>query len=178
MITTDSQGNIDYINPMAQDLTGWEIRNARGKAIEEIMTIVNANTRVTVDNPVVRCLKEGRVLSLAENSVLITQAGDEVPIQDSAAPIRDRIGNIIGAVIVFHDVSKESRLFRQLSYQASHDAITGLINRREFENRLVEAVPKSAQWKWPKLFAALLRNIASSGRTHSLAFAARSASYM
>ncbi len=140
VITTDSQGNIDYINPVAQDLTGWEVRNARGKAIGEIMTIVNAHTRATVDNPVMRCLKEGRVISLAENSVLITQAGNEVPIQDSAAPIRDRIGNIIGSVMVFHDVSKESRLFRQLSYQASHDAVTGLINRREFTNRLVEAL--------------------------------------
>ena len=140
VITTDAEGNIDYINPMAQDLTGWEVRNARGKAVEEIMTIVNADTRATVDNPVMRCLKEGRVITLAENSVLITQAGNEVPIQDSVAPIRDRIGNVIGAVMVFHDVSKESRLFRQLSYQASHDAVTGLINRREFENRLVEAL--------------------------------------
>jgi len=140
VITTDAEGNIDYINPVAQDLTGWEIRNARGKAIEEIMTIVHASTRTTVDNPVVRCLKEGRVISLAENSVLITQAGNEVPIQDSAAPIRDRIGNVVGAVMVLHDVSKETRLFRQLSYQASHDAVTGLINRREYENRLVEAL--------------------------------------
>jgi diguanylate cyclase (GGDEF)-like protein/PAS domain S-box-containing protein len=140
VITTDADGNIDYINPVAQDLTGWEVRNARGKPIQEIMTIINAQTRATVDNPVVRCLKEGRVITLAENAVLITQAGNEVPIQDSAAPIRDRIGNVIGAVMVFHDVSKESRLFRQLSYQASHDAVTGLINRREFENRLVEAL--------------------------------------
>ena len=140
VITTDAEGKIDYINPVAQDLTGWEVRSARGKAIDEIMTIVNANTRTRVENPVVRCLKEGRVISLAENSVLLTQAGNEVPIQDSAAPIRDRIGNIVGAVMVLHDVSKETRLFRQLSYQASHDAITGLINRREFENRLVEAL--------------------------------------
>jgi diguanylate cyclase (GGDEF)-like protein/PAS domain S-box-containing protein len=140
VITTDAEGNIDYINPVAQDLTGWEVRNARGKPVQEIMTIVNAHTRATVDNPVLRCLKEGRVITLAENSVLITQAGNEVPIQDSAAPIRDRIGNVIGAVMVFHDVSRESRLFRQLSYQASHDAVTGLINRREFENRLVEAL--------------------------------------
>jgi diguanylate cyclase (GGDEF)-like protein len=72
--------------------------------------------------------------------VLINKGGDEVPIQDSAAPIRDRIGNIIGSVMVFHDTSKESRLFRQLSYQASHDSVTGLINRREFENRLVGAL--------------------------------------
>ncbi len=140
VITTDSQGCIDYINPVAQDLTGWDVRSARGKAVTEIMTIINEHTRATVDNPVMRCLKDGRVIDLAEGSVLITRNGDEVPIQDSAAPIRDRMGNIIGSVMVFHDTSKESRLFRQLSYQASHDALTGLINRREFENRLGESL--------------------------------------
>ncbi len=140
VITTDRDGCIDYINPVAQDLTGWDTRSARGKPIGEIMTIVNEHTRSTVDNPVIRCLNEGRVIALAENSVLIAKQGTEIPIQDSAAPIRDRIGNIIGAVMVFHDVSKETRLFRQLSYQASHDAVTGLINRREFENQLVAAL--------------------------------------
>jgi diguanylate cyclase (GGDEF)-like protein/PAS domain S-box-containing protein len=138
VITTDAEGRIDYINPVAQDLTGWNLRAARGKPVKDIMTIVNQHTRASVENPVMRCLEEGRVITLAENSVLITQGGDEVPIQDSAAPIRDRIGNIIGSVMVFHDTSKESRLFRQLSYQASHDALTGLVNRREFENRLAE----------------------------------------
>ena len=136
VITTDSNGCVDYINPVAQDLTGWDMRGARRKPVTEIMTIINEHTRATVDNPVMRCLKEGRVVTLAENTILINKAGDEVPIQDSAAPIRDRIGNIIGSVMVFHDTSKESRLFRQLSYQASHDAVTGLINRREFENQL------------------------------------------
>ena len=140
VITTDADGNIDYINPVAQNLTGWDRRSARGKSVDEIMMIVNEHTRASVDNPVMRCLSEGRVITLAENSVLITRNGDEVQIQDSAAPIRDRIGNIIGSVMVFHDVSKETRLFRQLSYQASHDNLTGLINRSEFENQLVAAL--------------------------------------
>jgi diguanylate cyclase (GGDEF)-like protein/PAS domain S-box-containing protein len=140
VITTDADGNIDYINPVAQDLTGWDMRGARGKPVTEIMTIINEHTRATVDNPVMRCLKEGRVITLEENSILISKGSEEIPIQDSAAPIRDRIGNIIGSVMVFHDVSKESRLFRQLSYQASHDALTDLINRREFENRLITAL--------------------------------------
>ncbi|MEJ2256505.1 MAG: EAL domain-containing protein [Woeseiaceae bacterium] len=140
VITTDAEGNVDYINPVAQDLTGWDLRSARGKPVTEIMTIVNEHTRASCENPVVRCLKEGRVITLPENSVLITRSGEEVPIQDSAAPIRDRIGNIIGSVMVFHDVSRESRLFRQISYQASHDMLTGLINRREFENRLAIAL--------------------------------------
>jgi diguanylate cyclase (GGDEF)-like protein/PAS domain S-box-containing protein len=143
VITTDADGNVDYINPVAQDLTGWDMRSARGTTVTDIMMIVNQHTRATVENPVIRCLKEGRVITLAENSVLITKQGDEVPIQDSAAPIRDRIGNIIGSVMVFHDVSKETRLFRQLSYQASHDTLTGLINRREFENCLISALEKT-----------------------------------
>ncbi|MBT8103217.1 MAG: EAL domain-containing protein [Gammaproteobacteria bacterium] len=140
VVTTDADGNVDYINPVAQDLTGWSMRTAKGAHIADIMMIVNAHTRATVENPVVRCLKEGRVISLAENSILMTRDGDEIPIQDSAAPIRDRIGNIIGSVMVFHDVSKETRLFRQLSYQASHDTLTGLVNRREFENHLIRAL--------------------------------------
>jgi diguanylate cyclase (GGDEF)-like protein/PAS domain S-box-containing protein len=148
VITTDADGIVDYINPVAQDLTGWDMRSARGVHVTDIMMLVNENTRATVDNPVVQCLKEGRVATLADNSVLITCKGDEVPIQDSAAPIRDRVGNVIGSVMVFHDVSKESRLFRQLSYQASHDTLTGLINRREFENCMasaLERVPTSAE---------------------------------
>ncbi|MEX2494622.1 MAG: EAL domain-containing protein [Woeseia sp.] len=140
VITTDAEGCVDYVNPVAQELAGIEVRNARGKPIDKIMTIINEHTRATVENPVLRCLKEGRVIALADNSVLINHRGAEIAIQDSAAPIRDRMGNIIGAVMVFHDVSKESRLFRQLSYQASHDALTGLINRREFETRLVAAL--------------------------------------
>jgi diguanylate cyclase (GGDEF)-like protein/PAS domain S-box-containing protein len=140
VITTDADGCVDYINPVAQDLTGWDLRKAQGQPIDSLMTLINEHTRATVENPVTRCLKEGRVITLAEGSVLINRSGTEVPIQDSAAPIRDRIGNIIGSVMVFHDVSKESRLFRKLSYQASHDTLTGLINRREFENRLVAAL--------------------------------------
>ncbi len=143
VITTDSQGRVDYLNPVAQDLTGWELRAARGRPIAEIISIVESHTRKAVDNPVERCLREGRVIALNEDSVLINRLSNEIPIQDSAAPIRDRVGNIIGAVMVFHDVSKESRLSRQLSYQAAHDSLTGLINRREFENRLTVALEEA-----------------------------------
>ncbi len=72
----------------------------------------------------------------ADHAVLITRTGHEVAIQESAAPMCDRQGRVIGAVVVFHDVTKERRLRRALSWQASHDALTGLINRREFDNRL------------------------------------------
>jgi diguanylate cyclase (GGDEF)-like protein/PAS domain S-box-containing protein len=140
VITTDAEGRVDYINPVAQDLTGYDMRSVSNCPISEIMTIINEHTRATVENPVMRCLQEERVITLEDHSVLISKNGEEIPIQDSAAPIRDRIGNVIGSVMVFHDVSKETRLFRQLSYQASHDSLTDLINRREFENRLVTAM--------------------------------------
>jgi diguanylate cyclase (GGDEF)-like protein/PAS domain S-box-containing protein len=140
VITTDSTGRIDYMNPVAESLTGWESREAEDQSIEKVLTVVDETTRSPSESPIMRCLREGRVLGLAEHTVLVNRRGQEIAIQNSAAPIRDRAGNLIGAVMVFHDISKERRLHRALHYQASHDALTGLINRREFENRLTIAV--------------------------------------
>jgi diguanylate cyclase (GGDEF)-like protein/PAS domain S-box-containing protein len=140
VITTDSEGRIDYMNPVAESLTGWENREAQNQLIEDVLSVVNETTREPTECPITRCLREGQVLGLSEHTVLVNRGGKEIAIQDSAAPIRDRAGNLIGAVMVFHDVSKERRLHRALHYQASHDALTGLINRREFENRLTAAV--------------------------------------
>ncbi|MDP9014173.1 MAG: EAL domain-containing protein [Pseudomonadota bacterium] len=140
VITTDSQGRVDYMNPVAESLTGWESRQAQNRLIGDVFTVIDEASRDPVESPVMRCLREGQVLGLAEHTVLVNRRGQEIAIQDSAAPIRDRAGNLIGAVMVFHDTSKERRLHRALHYQASHDALTGLINRREFENRLNAAV--------------------------------------
>ena len=145
VITTDSEGRIDYMNPVAESLTGWENREAQGQLIAAVLTTVDEITREACESPVARCLREGQVLGLAEHTVLVNRRGQEIAIQDSAAPIHDRAGNLIGAVMVFHDVSKERRLHRALHYQASHDALTGLINRREFENRLTAAVEDARQ---------------------------------
>jgi diguanylate cyclase (GGDEF)-like protein/PAS domain S-box-containing protein len=145
VITTDSAGRIDYMNPVAESLTGWENREAQSKLIGEVLTVVDEATREPAESPVVRCLREGHMLGLAEHTVLVNRRGQEIAIQDSAAPIRDRSGNMIGAVMVFHDISKERRLHRALHFQASHDALTGLINRREFENRLTTAVESARQ---------------------------------
>ena len=140
VITTDSEGRIDYMNPVAESLTGWESREAQSQLISDVLTVVDEATRQPSESPVMRCLREGQVHGLAEHTVSVNRRGQEITIQDSAAPIRDRAGNLIGAVMVFHDISKERRLHRALHYQASHDALTGLINRREFENRLTAAV--------------------------------------
>ncbi len=140
VITTDSEGRIDYMNPVAESLTGWQNQEAQSHLIADVVTVVDELTREPTECPVMRCLREGKVLGLAEHTVLGGRRGRDITIQDSAAPIRDRAGNLIGAVMVFHDISKERRLHRALHYQASHDTLTGLINRREFDNRLAAAV--------------------------------------
>ncbi|HET9106383.1 MAG TPA: EAL domain-containing protein [Steroidobacteraceae bacterium] len=140
VISTDAEGRIEYINPVAETLTAWTLEEARGRPIGEVLSLVNEITREPIENPLLCVLGGGEITAPADHSVLITRAGHEVAIQESAAPICDRQGRVIGAVIVFHDVTKERRLKRALSYQASHDALTGLINRREFDNRLHAAV--------------------------------------
>jgi diguanylate cyclase (GGDEF)-like protein/PAS domain S-box-containing protein len=140
VISTDAEGRIEYINPVAESLTAWSLAEARGRPIGDVLNLVNEITREPIENPLVSALGRGEAGAPVDHSVLITRAGQEVAIQESAAPICDRQGRVIGAVIVFHDVTKERRLKRALSYQASHDALTGLINRREFDNRLHAAV--------------------------------------
>jgi diguanylate cyclase (GGDEF)-like protein/PAS domain S-box-containing protein len=145
VITTDSEGRVDYMNPVAESLTGWENHEAQSQLIGSILAVVDEGNHEPGESPVVRCLREGQVLGLKQHTVFMPRRGQEIAIQDSAAPIRDRAGNLIGAVMVFHDVSKERRLHRALHYQASHDALTGLINRREFETRLTTAVESVRQ---------------------------------
>jgi diguanylate cyclase (GGDEF)-like protein/PAS domain S-box-containing protein len=140
VITTDATMRVEYLNPIAEDLTGWVSSEAAGRPLSEIFSTLNEVSRDVIEDPVSRCLREERVVTVTEYIVLVNRRGQEIAIQDSAAPIRDRDGKVIGAVMVFHDVSKERRLRRALAYQASHDALTGLINRREFENRLNEAL--------------------------------------
>jgi diguanylate cyclase (GGDEF)-like protein/PAS domain S-box-containing protein len=140
VITTDAHGRIEYLNPVAEELTGWQSAEVIGRPLTDVFAILNETTRAAVENPVSRCLREGRAIALSDQTVLLNRSGQELAIQDSAAPIRDRSGNMIGAVLVFHDVSRERRLRRALAYQASHDALTGLINRREFESRLMHAL--------------------------------------
>jgi diguanylate cyclase (GGDEF)-like protein/PAS domain S-box-containing protein len=140
VITADAEGRIEYLNPVAEALTGWVSAEAAGRPVAEIIQLLGEATRQPIDNPILRCLREGRIVELVEPSLLVSRDGQEISIQDSAAPIRDRGGRMIGAVMVFHDVSQERRLQRALAYQATHDALTGLINRREFENRLKEAL--------------------------------------
>jgi diguanylate cyclase (GGDEF)-like protein/PAS domain S-box-containing protein len=140
VITTDAQGNIRYFNPVAERLTGWKADEAEGLPLCEVFLIVNEVTRKPAENPITKALLGGEIVGLANHTILIARDGTEYAIEDSAAPIRDREGQIIGAVIVFHDVTQARDLTHQLSWEASHDSLTGLTNRRGFEQYLVDAI--------------------------------------
>ncbi len=136
VVTTDAKGQVVYLNPVAEELVGWCNADAKGRPIFDLMRLLNEATREPVENPVLSCLRENPHAVTNNASLLVRGDGEEILISDSAAPIRDRECNAIGAVMVFHDVTAERKLTQQLSYQATHDALTGLVNRQEFERRL------------------------------------------
>ena len=140
VISTCARGLIEYVNPVAEKLTGWSMEEARGRPLGEVLNLIDEVTRQHVSHSLERMQVAGAVAAPITHPVLLTRAGQEVAVQESAAPIRDRNGAVIGAVIVVHDVTQERRLKRALSYQATHDALTGLINRREFDVRLRDAL--------------------------------------
>ena len=140
VITTDVFGRIQYLNPVAESLIGCSQASAQGLLLVEVFKIVHETTRQPVQNPIEQALEENRIVDLANHTVLITENAQEIAIEDSAAPIRNREGQVIGAVMVFHDVTQNRQLALQLSWQASHDPLTGLVNRQEFERQVEQAL--------------------------------------
>ena len=140
VITADQNGCIDYLNPVAAQLTGWSVAEARGLAVDAVLNLREELTRAEFPHPLLRALREGVVVGVSEQCMMIDRGGGELAVQYSAAPIRDAGGQTVGAVVVFRDVTREHHLKRALSYQAKHDALTGLINRREFDARLAAAL--------------------------------------
>lgn len=114
VIATDAQGRITFINPAARDLTGWSEREASGAPIQQVFAIVNETTRLKVDNPVEKALQQAIPMGLANHTNLISKSGQDIPIDDSAAPLRDEQGNTVGAVLVFRDISARRRAETQL----------------------------------------------------------------
>ncbi|MDO8704597.1 MAG: EAL domain-containing protein [Sulfuricaulis sp.] len=144
VITTDAAGNIQYFNLMAEQLTGWQLNDAHGKPVRDVLRLIDEEHRKPVDSSVESCLREGIVVGTVEHVVLVRPDGSEVDVVNTAAPIRAEHGGLlIGAVLVIHDVSRARKMAKQLSYQASHDDLTGLFNRREFERRLAKLVDSS-----------------------------------
>jgi PAS domain S-box-containing protein len=117
VITTDPEGAVASMNPVAEQLTGWSSVEARGRPLEQVFRIVNEDTRQPVASPALRALREGVIVGLANHTVLIGKAGAEYAIDDSAAPIRDLEGRISGAVLIFRDVSTQRALERENARQ-------------------------------------------------------------
>ena len=136
VITTDIHGLVEFVNPVAEHLTGWRYEEARGLPIEKIFKIIYEGTRKQATNPVYHCLVKNKIVGFDEDVLLVSRLGAEYSIQDSAAPIHDASGKIQGIVLVFSDVTQARKLSQELAYQASHDPLTGLVNRRVFEQRL------------------------------------------
>ena len=144
VITTDASGNVEYVNPVAEELTGWKVDDASGRPIDEIFRGFHEETCEPLENPLAVCIRRDRAIKSVRPTLLIRRDGNELYIESTASPIRDGKGIVTGGVLVFHDVSESRELNRRLSYHASHDILTGLVNRREFESRLERAL-KSAR---------------------------------
>ncbi len=141
VITTDNNGHIDYMNRAAETLTGTNRDDASGHRIGELFTLVDDTDRRPLGDPVERCLAMRRRVNMGRRAVMVSLDGEhEHSVEITASPILGPGSSISGTVVVFHDVGEIRGLTRQMSYQATHDALTGLINRHEFERRLDEAM--------------------------------------
>ena len=141
VITTDVEGRIDYLNRAAESMTGANREDSAGKTISDLFTLVDEADRRPLGDPVERCLAMRRRVNMGRRALLVSRNGElEHSIEITASPIRGPGNSLSGTVVVFHDVSEIRGLTRQMSYQATHDALTGLVNRREFERRLQEAM--------------------------------------
>ena len=140
VITTDATHTITYLNPVAERLTGWAAADALGQSLDAVLPLISEASRLPVENTAARCLAEGRSIDLEDGVLLLRRDGTEVPVGDSAAPVRDQNGATVGVVLVIQDESEKRRVGHRLSFEATHDLLTGLINRREFERRLTRVL--------------------------------------
>jgi len=136
VITTSSNGTIEYLNPGAEKMTEWTSEDASGKLLTEVFNIRNESDHCRSPNPLQKTIQQKQVTSSSGNIYLLSASEQQYGIEYTAAPILDARDKLIGTIVVFHDVSEMRTLSQQLSYQASHDALTGLKNRRAFESSL------------------------------------------
>jgi diguanylate cyclase (GGDEF)-like protein/PAS domain S-box-containing protein len=147
VVSTDVAGNVTYLNIVAQSLTGWSQLEAAGHPLEDVFRIIDGATRAQARNPMKFAIRENKTVSLTPNCVLIRRDGAEAPIEDSAAPIHDRHGQVTGAVMVFHDVSGARATTLRMAYLAQHDSLTDLPNRILFSDRLSEAMTLASRYR-------------------------------
>ncbi len=140
VICTNSLGNISYLNPIAEMMTGWPLAEALGRPLTETFKIMDATTRITTPNPMAKAAKQNRSGVLPVNCILVSRDGHEIFIEDSVAPIHDRGGLVDGSVLVFRDVTLARALSARIAHLAEHDSLTGLPNRLLFGDRLDQAI--------------------------------------
>lgn len=147
VITTDAKGLIDYMNPVAESLTGWRFHQAMGMSMEAVLHLEDEISGKVIPDPARRCLAEKRVISPKTENVLISRNGDHYSIQGTAAPMLNSQGNCIGVVLVFKDVTDSRRMQKMMVHQATHDPLTGLVNRSEFEMRVSKAIDSAQNFE-------------------------------
>ncbi|MGH7630516.1 MAG: EAL domain-containing protein [Gemmatimonadales bacterium] len=140
VITTDSRGIVEYLNPVAENLTGWTLDEARGEPLTRVCPVLHEGTREPVETSAERVLDEVRPMGLTSHLLLARRDGVEFAIDESASPLTDAQDRLTGVVMVFRDATPQRQITRQLSHEATHDGLTGLINRSEFERRLARVV--------------------------------------
>ena len=140
VVMIDADGNTEYLNRIAEQLTGWSCEEAVGQPIQSVFDVIDERDNRSFENPALKCLRLGESVGVSTRSQLISRTGHRFAIEERVAPIRGNDGPTSGAVIVFHDVSHERKLREEMSWHATHDALTGLINRREFELQVGEAL--------------------------------------
>ena len=143
VLSTDMDGNVTYLNVVAERMTGWNRSEAAGKPLHEIFNIIDGDTREPSPNPLLAAIEGDRTMGLIPHCVLVRRDGHESNIKDSAAPIHDRQGMVTGGVIVFHDVSEAKAMELEMSHLAQHDMLTNLPNRVLLMDRLGQSIEAS-----------------------------------
>lgn len=157
VISTDLAGNITYLNATAEGMTGWSREEASGRPLQEVLRIIDGDTRQPAPNPLAMAIQQNTAVGLSANCVLIRRDGYESAIEDTTTPIHDRSGQMTGAVIVFHDVSVARAMSLKMSYLAQHDFLTKLPNRMLLSDRLTQAIASAHRHK--KLLAVLFLDV-------------------
>lgn len=134
VISTDNQGKITIMNPIAEKLTGWSKEEALRKPLEDVFCVINEITKETCDNPAQKVLETGSIIELSNHSMLLSKMGPKTSIEDSASPIKDSGGKTTGVVIVFRDCSERKERQKQIEHLSFHDHLTGLYNRSYIED--------------------------------------------